>query len=122
MDKKRDTDRSYLYGRLEVLLRRYEDEARASIGMEGVPYIDINYHTFHQKPYTTVNRCFDYLYKRTDFARIFKAKNPEMESELSSMIMNVFSTLEDLYGDNDDPLYYACVFGAARQERELQNA
>lgn len=122
MENKRDTDRSYLYGRLEVLLRRYEDEARASIGMDGVPFIDINYHTFHQKPYTIVNRCFDYLYKRTDLARIFKANNPEKEEWLSGMIMDIYSTLEDLYEDNDDPLYYACVFGAAWQERELQNA
>lgn len=112
-------DRSYLYGRLEVLLRRYEEEARESVGLRGDSYIDINYNSFNTRPLTTVKMSLDHLHKRTDFAKILKARKPELESQLSNLITEIFTTIEDLYGDNDDPLDYPCVFGASWQEREL---
>lgn len=114
-----NNDRSYLYGRLEVLLRRYEEEARKAVGLRGESYIDIHYNGFHTRPLTTVKRCLDHLYKRTDFSKILKAKKPETEHQLSSMITEIFTIIEDLYGDNDDPLDYPCVFGASWQERVL---
>lgn len=114
-----NNDRSYLYGRLEVLLRRYEEEARKAVGLRGESYIDIHYNGFNTRPMTTVKMCLDHLHKRTDLSKILKGKKPETEHKLSSMITEIFTTIEDLYGDNDDPLEYPCVFGASWQEREL---
>lgn len=115
-------DRSYLYGRLETLLRRYEEEARKAAGIKGMTYIDTHISYMHAKPHTVTKRCLDYLNNRTNFAQMLKARKPETEAKLSGLIDEVMTTIDELYGDNDGALYYAATFGAERQESELQNA
>ena len=121
MNEKNMNDRSFLYGRLVHLLDVYEKEARDAIGSNGASYIDLHLSNMYAKPHTTTKLCMDYLFARTSFGKIMRTKKPEAHSELLGTINDVLSTLDELYGDNDEPCYYAAVFGEFWQRRELEN-
>lgn len=119
MNENNMNDRSFLYGRMVCLLDVYEKEARAAIGSNGASYIDMHLSNLYAKPHTTTKLCMGYIFKRTSFGKIMRTKKPELHDELLGMIVDVFSTIDDLYGDNDEPCYYAAVFGEFWQRREL---
>ena len=119
MNEKNMNDRSFLYGRLVRLLDVYEEEARAAIGSEGATYIDMHLSNMYSKPHTTTRLCMDYLFARTSFGKIMRTKKPETHAELLGTINDVLATIDELYGDNDEPVYYAAVFGEFWQRKEL---
>ena len=114
-------NRSFLYGRMIHLLDVYEKEARDAIGSKGATYIDMHIQSMSAKPYVTTKLCMEYLFARTSFGRIMRSKKPEVHSKLMGIINEVLATIDELHGDNNEPLYYAAVFGEFWQMGELEN-
>lgn len=111
--------RSYLYGRLEALYSIYETAARKEALADGQGYLVTHAMIATTKPYTTFRDCKAYLFERTDLAKIFREKNPELESRLLGIIEEVEGVIAEKYGEDNDPLDYGYVFGSSKQESDL---
>ena len=111
--------RSYLYGRLEALYSAYETAARKEARANGQGYLVTRAMLATTRPYTTFRDCKAFLFDRTDLAKIFKAKNPELEAKIRGIIEEVEATIAEKYGEDNDPVDYGYAFGSNRQEIEL---